>query len=158
MKPPSAAAYEAALERLGRHLTPTRLRLLQVHLAARGRQLTMTQLASAMGWKNYSSANVHYGKLAELVGREVRFPYRRGECHLTSLCTFRAPEEAGDHWLIILRPEVAEALENRKPAPRGRIDVPTPARALPGRPALRNVHSEFQGSPPALASLPPPAS
>ena len=109
-KAPSAAAYRTAFLALESQMTPTRRRILEVHYRALDRQLTMTQIAEAVGWKSYSSANSHYGRLAKLVGEQVGFRLR--SCHLASLCTFVRPEEKGDHWLIIMRPEVAEALKS----------------------------------------------
>jgi hypothetical protein len=70
----------------------------------------MTQIAEAVGWKSYSSANSHYGRLAKLVGEQVGF--RQRGCHLFTLCTFIRPAEKGDHWLIIMRKEVAGALKS----------------------------------------------
>jgi hypothetical protein len=109
-KTPTARAYRAALLALEPKLTATRRRILEVHYRALGRQLTMTQIAEAVGWKSYSSANSHYGRLAKLVGEQLGF--RHPGCHLASLCTFVRPEEKGDHWLIIMRPEVAAALKS----------------------------------------------
>ena len=63
-----------------------------------------------MGWKSFSSANVHYGRLAQLVGEEMGFNFLPDDAYLRALGTFIAPEEPGDHWLIIMRPQVAEAL------------------------------------------------
>jgi len=91
-------------------MTVTRRRILEVHYRALGRQLTMTQIAQAVGWKSYSSANSHYGRLAKLVGEQVGF--RHHSCHLFTLCTFVRPQEKGDHWLIIMRAEVAQALKS----------------------------------------------
>ena len=109
-KTPSARAFRAAFRALEPQLTPTRRRILEVHYRSLGRQLTMTQIAEAVGWKSYSSANSHYGRLARLVGEQVRF--RQRSCHLATLCTFVRPEEKGDHWLIIMRTEVAAALKS----------------------------------------------
>ena len=107
---PTAKAFRAALLALEPRLTPTRRRILEVHYRALDRQLTMTQIAEAVGWRSYSSANSHYGRLAKLVGDEVGF--RHPSCHLATLCTFVRPAEKGDHWLIIMRPEVADALKS----------------------------------------------
>src|SRR6185369_3807407 len=107
---PTAKAYRAAFLALGPRLTPTRRRILEVHYRALDRQLTMTQIAEAVGWRSYSTANSHYGRLAKLVADQVGF--RRGDCHLATLCTFVRPEEKGDHWLIIMREEVADALKS----------------------------------------------
>ncbi len=110
VKTPKAQAFRAAFLALGSDLTPTRRRILEVHYRALDRQLTMTQIAEAVGWRSYSSANSHYGRLAKLVGDEIGF--RHPSCHLATLCTFVRPEEKGDHWLIIMRPEVADALKS----------------------------------------------
>src|SRR4051812_26769995 len=109
-KIPPAKAYRAAFLALEPRLTPTRRRILEVHYRAIDRQLTMTQIAQAVGWKSFSSANSHYGRLAKLVGEQVGFRHR--SCHLFSLCTFVRPVEKGDHWLIIMRKEVAAALQS----------------------------------------------
>ena len=108
-KTPSARAFREALVALGPDMTATRRRILEVHYRALDRQLTMTQIAEAVGWKSYSSANSHYGRLAKLVGEQVGFRHR--SCHLATLCTFVRPQEKGDHWLIIMRKEVADALK-----------------------------------------------
>jgi hypothetical protein len=109
-KTPSAKAFREAFLALAPRMTETRRRILAVHYHALDRQLTMTQIALAVGWKSYSSANSHYGRLAKLVGEQVGF--RHPSCHLFTVCTFIRPEEKGDHWLIIMRKEVAEALKS----------------------------------------------
>jgi len=50
-------------------------------------------------------------KVALLVAEELRFPSEPDGVHLSSLCTFLEPEDPGDHWLIIMRPQSAQALE-----------------------------------------------
>ena len=110
MKAPSAKAFREAFLALEPRMTDTRRRILEVHYRALGQQLTMTQIAEAVGWKSYSSANSHYGRLAKLVGEQVGF--RQRGCHLFTLCTFVRPAEKGDHWLIIMRKEVATALKS----------------------------------------------
>lgn len=109
MKVPNARIYREAFLALGPDMTATRRRILEVHYRALDRQLTMTQMAEAMGWKSYSSANSHYGRLARMMGDLTGF--RQRGCHLFTLCTFLRPQEKGDHWLIIMRPEVAQALK-----------------------------------------------
>jgi len=89
-------------------MTETRRKLLRVHYRFYHHQATMSQIAEAMGWKSFSSANVHYGRLAQLVGEEMGFQV--DGAFSSALGTFVAPEEPGDHWLIIMRPQVAEAL------------------------------------------------
>lgn len=110
MKVPTAKAFRAAFLALGPRMTASRRRILEVHYRALDRQLTMTQIAEAVGWKSYSSANSHYGQLAKLVGEQTGF--RQRGCHLATLCIFVRPQEKGDHWLIIMRKEVAAALKS----------------------------------------------
>ena len=105
---PTAEAYQDAFLALTPKMTRTRRTLLLTHYRAFGHQATMSQIAEGMGWSSYSSANTHYGRLAQLVAKQVGF--HTGICHLNTLCTFIEPEERGDHWLIIMRPQVAEAL------------------------------------------------
>jgi hypothetical protein len=107
---PPAKAFREAFLALEPRMTETRRRILGVHYRALDRQLTMTQIAQAVGWRSYSSANSHYGRLAKLVAEEVGFSQRG--CHLFTLCTFVRPQEKGDHWLIIMRKEVADALKS----------------------------------------------
>ena len=109
-KTPRAKAFREAFLALEPRMTETRRRILEVHYRALGRQLTMTQIAQAVGWSSYSSANSHYGRLARLVAEQVGF--RHESCHLFTLCKFVRPEEKGDHWLIIMREEVAAALKS----------------------------------------------
>jgi len=71
----------------------------------------MSQMAEKMGWKSYSSANAHYGRLAQLVGARLGFRFKPGGAYSSALCTFVEPHELGDHWLTIMRPQVAKALE-----------------------------------------------
>ena len=106
---PTAEAYRTAFLALGPRMTETRRRLLRAHFNFWNHQATMTQISEAMGWASYSSGNAHYGKLAQLVGDEIGF--HPGTCHLNVLATFREPEEPDDHWLIMMRPQVADALK-----------------------------------------------
>lgn len=90
-------------------MTETRRRLLYIHYHMPGRQATMTQISEAMGWSSFRTGNSHYGRLAKLVAQRVDFWTEN--LYLGTLCTLIEPKERGDHWLIILRPQVAEALE-----------------------------------------------
>ena len=106
----TAEDYRDAFVALKSKMTPTRRELLRKHYRFYGHQATMSQISEAMGWKSFSSANAHYGRLAQLVGQQLGFPFRPGEAYSNVLCTFIEPQEPGDHWLTIMRPQVAEAL------------------------------------------------
>lgn len=100
-----------ALESQGQ-ITETRRKLLRLHYRFYHHQATMTQIAEAMGWKSFSSANVHYGRLGQLVGEHLGFEFKPGGAYSSALCTFVEPQEPGDHWLTIMRPQVADALRD----------------------------------------------
>jgi hypothetical protein len=69
----------------------------------------MTKLADAVGYKNFNAANLHYGTLAQIIGKSVGFS-GVGDCWVTVLIEFVPPEETeSGHWELLLRPEVAEA-------------------------------------------------
>jgi hypothetical protein len=92
-------------------MTTTRRELLRVLYRFYRHQATMSQIADKMGWKSFSSANAHYGRLGQLVGDQLGFEFKRGTAYSSALCTFIKPQEPGDHWLTIMRPQVAEALK-----------------------------------------------
>jgi hypothetical protein len=100
--------YRDAFLALGAQMTSTRRKLLATHHQCYRHQATMSQLAEAMGWHSYSSANAQYGRLAQLIADQLGF--KQTGAYLSALCTFIEPEQPGDHWLIIMRPQVTEAL------------------------------------------------
>ena len=110
LSPDTATAedYRNAFVALGGQMTRTRRTLLSTHYRFYRHQATMSQIAEAMGWASYSSANAHYGRLAQLVAEAMGF--KIDGAYSNALCTFVSPQEPGDHWLTIMRPQVAEAL------------------------------------------------
>ena len=110
MSPDTATAedFRNAFVALEEQITRTRRELLVVLYRFHGHQATMTQIAEKMGWKSFSSANAHYGRMALLVGKQLGL--RMEGAYSNVLCTFIEPQEPGDHWLTIMRPQVAEAL------------------------------------------------
>lgn len=152
-KIPSVQVFRKAFLALGPDLTPTRRRILEVHYRALDRQLTMTQIAQAVGWSSYSSANSHYGRLAKLMGEQTGF--RPLSCHLAALCTLVRPEEKGDHWLIIMRKEVAAALESLG---WFSATVPAPHTAFHLGHADRHLHPDVRASTVAGVADPGPGS
>jgi hypothetical protein len=49
------------------------LKMLQLNYHAPNRTITAKQLARAMNYPNYNSANLHYGKLGRLIGVALRW-------------------------------------------------------------------------------------
>jgi len=107
----TAEDYRNAFLAIEARITRTRRNLLGVHYRFFRHQATMSQIAERMGWTSYSSANAQYGRLGQVVAEQLGFGSKPGGAYLSALCTFIEPEEPGDHWLIIMRPQVAEALK-----------------------------------------------
>src|SRR3954452_24080823 len=70
---PDSTAFRRALERLGDDLPQGYVKLLQYHYTAPGHTITATELARAVGYKNHSAANLHYGTLATLLKSELQW-------------------------------------------------------------------------------------
>jgi hypothetical protein len=93
-------------------------KLLRAHLNSKGRVSTMTLLAEAAEYSSFSPANLHYGGLARRIGKHlaisepsVRIP-TAADAYLSLLVDFIRPEAVTNiHWLLVMKPEFAEALE-----------------------------------------------
>jgi 5-methylcytosine-specific restriction protein A len=107
MKKPEYKAddYAAAFRRVA--VAPHQMRMLQAQYHAPDRTLTATQMSKALGYPTYSAANLHYGKLGRLVGEQIGWQ-PLPEQTVFVLVTFEKP---GREWHWIMRPAVAQALE-----------------------------------------------
>src|SRR5580698_4727009 len=86
---PSAADYARALRSLV-PLTPNYVAMLQFHYHAPTRTTTADALAKAAGFKNFRAANIHYGRLAGLVGNQFGWnPHKEDEVKVAVLAKFR---------------------------------------------------------------------
>ena len=98
--------FEKALRSLD--LAPHQIRLLQANYHALNHTITAKEMARSMGYAHFSAANLHYGKLAKLVGTKI--PNLEMSTALVSvLVNFERPEK---EWFWILRPALVRALEN----------------------------------------------
>ncbi len=110
-KTPDSAAFRRALERLGRDLPRSYFGLLQSHYAAPERTTTATQLAQSVGWKNHSAANLHYGRLATVLKRELNWSTGQSVA-IKLFVEFVDPGERDNSEILwVMRPQFAEALE-----------------------------------------------
>jgi hypothetical protein len=113
----SAEQFLEAMSHLKRPGESVR-KLLNVHLNSKGRVSTMTLLAEAAGYTSFSPANLHYGGLARRIGKHlaisgpsVRIP-TASDAYLSLLVDFIRPEAVTNvHWLLVMKPEFAEALQ-----------------------------------------------
>jgi hypothetical protein len=102
---PTADEFRQALANLD-PLPDSYRRLLVEHHRAPDRDVTATELAQLVGYSNYNAANLHYGKLAGLVGDLVGV---RPKMALDLLVTMEKLDEW--HWYWYMRPQVAKAIE-----------------------------------------------
>jgi hypothetical protein len=106
---PLAADYMRALRSLEPRLTPRYIQMLQFHYARAARTTTAPEMAKAMGFKSYGAANLHYGKLARLVGNLVGWtPGEEGDIKLDVFAEF---EKVRGQWQWIMRRELAQAIK-----------------------------------------------
>lgn len=97
--------YVAAFDHIA--VAPHHVRMLQAHYHAPDRTLTATQMAKAVGYPNFSSANLHYGILGRVVGTALGWnPLPTTLVYV--LAEFQKPAR---EWFWILRPSLAAALE-----------------------------------------------
>lgn len=101
----SVSDYVEALKRVD--ISPHHLHMLQAHYNAPHRDITATRLAKRMNYKKYNGVNLHYGKFAAQLGKQLgcrQLPDPR----LDILVKF---ENRNNEWHWIMRPNLAEALE-----------------------------------------------
>lgn len=119
MNQPNSNDFKLSLEQLSLISTDqvtNGFRMLRAHYNAERQALSAEELAVAAGMKNYSAANIHYGKFArQLCGLLDYAPPEADKNNDTRwtyvLATYPGDRNAkGDH-LWFLRPEVARALE-----------------------------------------------
>jgi hypothetical protein len=82
---------------------------LRAHASAPGRAMTMTRLAERVQYANYRPVNLHYGKLAVAIGRELGVQNPAFDV----LVDGAGPETISNaHWVLVMHPEFAAALKN----------------------------------------------
>jgi len=84
--------------------------MLDFHYRQPARTATAAAVAEAVGFKTYGGANLHYGRLAQLVGKRLRWRQREeDEVNLAVLAKF---SKRRGHWNWIMREELAKALKS----------------------------------------------
>ena len=93
-------------------------KMLQAQYHAENHTITATQLAKAAGSKDFSVANLHYGKMAHAIADSIGYepPIRERDnepmWHLTLSTENKASHETIDgHYEFVMHPELVEALE-----------------------------------------------
>ena len=112
LRVPTVGEYAAALRAIESRITPKQRELLERHHAAPARVISATRLAEEVGFENYGAVNLQYGKLGAEVARAlgIELPDR---VMVGILVDFVDPQyAANEHWLWVMRPNVALALES----------------------------------------------
>ncbi|WP_156035035.1 hypothetical protein [Terrabacter tumescens] len=106
---PSVDDYVGAFDSI--NVTAKQRAMLEFHHAAPGRAVSATTLASAVGFSNYTSANLQYGKLAGHVAGALGLVVPE-HVLVGVLVTFVYPDQAkNEQFLWVMRERVALALE-----------------------------------------------
>ena len=105
-------AYKAALSLLEEAMPPRHRLMLAVHYSAPMRAVTARNLAAAVGYSHYGTANLQYGtlgrRICEILGLHLKY-------HVLVLAEFVMPQHGEDTELLwVMRPEVSQALEELK--------------------------------------------
>ena len=124
-RPPASGGYAAALAAIRRHVTVTQLLLLQHHYSSPGRTTTARRLGECVGYADHRGANSQYGTLAKRLAEDLGLEVN-GD-HVFLLATFTAdPDVEGGETQLVMRPQVAAALERLGWAPGTRAERPAP--------------------------------
>jgi predicted HNH restriction endonuclease len=100
----TSADYVGAFNRV--KPTESQLEMLRVHLAAPDHTITARHLARALGFANWNTANLHYGKFAGKLCNELNVSPTTNLSVLVEF--FKMP---GSEYELRLRPSVIEALK-----------------------------------------------
>ena len=115
---PTVAEYVTAFRAVEPEITANQRKMLLVHHAAPARTMSATRLAEAVGYENFNGVNLQYGKLADKVAHQLAVDLT-GHANVGILVEFVDPgHAANEHWLWVMRPNVAQAMEDLGWAPR----------------------------------------
>lgn len=96
------------------------LDMLKAQYSMPNHTITATQLAEAVGFKNYNATNLQYGTLGKEVARHLGYePLKRSNGESIWFWVLSSGNEASDstmdgHYEFVMRPELVKALETMK--------------------------------------------
>lgn len=118
LRVPSVSDYIAAFRAIESQINIKQKEILTAHHAAPARVISATRLAKDVGFSDYNPVNLQYGRLAGAIARELNIDLG-GFVQLGILVDFVHPDfAANQHYLWVLRPNVAQALEDLGWVPR----------------------------------------
>jgi hypothetical protein len=84
-------------------------KLLAAHYRSPEHTITASELAKAVGYENYGAANLNYGRFAGKLG-DLLGCHPRLKVHIL-VTDFKPDDNPEEHWHLVLRPQVVEALQ-----------------------------------------------
>lgn len=109
-EPFSADDYVRAFDAVQDGISLLQRQMLLAHFSAPDRSITARQLAAAVGLSKFNAANLHYGKLARLLGSMLG--NNPAADNVSLLASLVPPGTRGNkEWLWVMRPQVAQALQ-----------------------------------------------
>jgi hypothetical protein len=107
---PSSGEYTRALTTILPELNDGQRRCLWEHCRAPGRTITARQLAAAVGYAEYRAVNLQYGGLASRLCKELNVTIN-GDALFVLAFFAHDPDFEGGEGLLVMRPQMARALE-----------------------------------------------
>ena len=115
---PTVAEYVTAFRAIEPEITDKQHELLRLHHAAPARTMSATRLAEQVGFEAFNAVNLQYGLLGDRVAHELAVDLS-GHAAVGILVEFVDPgHAANEHWLWVMRANVAQALEDLEWVPR----------------------------------------
>ncbi len=104
---PAVKKYVAAFNKV--QMTPKQIEMLRAHYHSPEHTITASQLAKAVGFAHYHSANLQYGKLAQRLCNELG--HRRTSKDAVSVLAWAYKHKPRQHFQLVLHKNVVTALE-----------------------------------------------
>lgn len=108
---PPMERYRDALRVLAYSMPAKHRQLLLLHYRAPAHTITAAELAAKVGYANYRAVNLQYGTLGANLADRMKWEVPPGCQESYSIASFQEPSEENPHWLWIMHPEVAAAIE-----------------------------------------------
>jgi hypothetical protein len=108
---PTVEQYKAGLTKLAPNLNPKHREMLLEHYQAPHHCLTANELATRVGYKNYSAVNLQYGRLGKHLCEAMDWTPPPPAQASFSLAWFLAPDENHKEWRWEMHEALANALE-----------------------------------------------
>lgn len=110
---PNINAIAASFRKIAPRLSLAQIQMLKAHYSAPERRCSATELAAAAGWRTYSPANLHYGRVGWWLYGEHPTVLPRDSATGRFIYTFMLADgvrKGKEDWTWTMHPHIAEAL------------------------------------------------